>query len=151
MDEHGPERMNSDNPPIDASQATVPAAGWLARNGPYLVLFAALVAFLRYKNWDLLDFWNLFKVVIGLGLVMVLMEGSYLRTGNIAYHHMTKLWSRLFAVNFAMGVATGIPMEFQFGTNWAAYARMLRGEPVPAYTFLHPTTPADRGFWGQLV
>ena len=88
---------------------------------------------------------------IGLGLVMVLMEGSYLRTGNIAYHHMTKLWSRLFAVNFAMGVATGIPMEFQFGTNWAAYARMLRGEPVPAYTFLHPTTPADRGFRVQLV
>jgi cytochrome d ubiquinol oxidase subunit I len=62
---------------------------------------------------------------IGLGLVMVLMEGSYLATGNPAYHNMTKFWSRLFAVNFAMGVATGIPMEFQFGTNWAAYARYV--------------------------
>src|SRR5437764_13952404 len=56
---------------------------------------------------------------------MVLMEGTYLRTGDVAYHHMTRFWSRLFAVNFAMGVATGIPMEFQFGTNWASYARFV--------------------------
>jgi cytochrome d ubiquinol oxidase subunit I len=62
---------------------------------------------------------------IGLGAIMVLMEGTYLRTGNIAYHRMTKFWSRIFAVNFAVGVATGIVMEFQFGTNWAKYSRYV--------------------------
>src|SRR6201981_1327432 len=62
---------------------------------------------------------------IGLGAIMVLMEGTYLRTGNVAYHHMTKFWSRIFAVNFAVGVATGIVMEFQFGTNWARFSRYV--------------------------
>src|SRR4029077_10035140 len=58
---------------------------------------------------------------IGLGAIMVIMEGTYLRSGDAVYHNMTRFWSRVFAVNFAMGVATGIVMEFQFGTNWAAY------------------------------
>lgn len=62
---------------------------------------------------------------IGLGAIMVLMEGTYLRTGNILYHNMTKFWSRIFAVNFAIGVATGIVMEFQFGTNWARFSRYV--------------------------
>ena len=62
---------------------------------------------------------------IGLGVLMVFMEGLYLRTGRPIYHTMTKFWSRVFAVNFAMGVATGIVMEFQFGTNWAAYSRYV--------------------------
>jgi len=62
---------------------------------------------------------------IGLGAIMVLMEGTYLRTGNLAYHRMTKFWSRVFAVNFAVGVATGIVMEFQFGTNWAKFSRYV--------------------------
>jgi cytochrome d ubiquinol oxidase subunit I len=62
---------------------------------------------------------------IGLGTIMVLMEGAYLRTGDLRYHAMTRFWSRIFAVNFAMGVATGIVMEFQFGTNWAAYSRYV--------------------------
>jgi cytochrome bd ubiquinol oxidase subunit I len=62
---------------------------------------------------------------IGLGAILVLMEGIYLRTGNVLYHKMTKFWSRIFAVNFAVGVATGIVMEFQFGTNWAKYSRYV--------------------------
>ncbi len=62
---------------------------------------------------------------IGLGLLMVIMEGTYMRTGDLQYHAMTRFWSRIFAVNFAMGVATGIVMEFQFGTNWANYARYV--------------------------
>jgi cytochrome d ubiquinol oxidase subunit I len=49
----------------------------------------------------------------------------YLRTGDGKYHKMTKFWTRVFAVNFAMGVATGIVMEFQFGTNWAAFSRYV--------------------------
>lgn len=62
---------------------------------------------------------------IGLGALMVLMEGLYLRTGDARYHAMTKFWTGIFAVNFAMGVATGVVMEFEFGTNWAAYARYV--------------------------
>ncbi|MEM9452738.1 MAG: cytochrome ubiquinol oxidase subunit I [Myxococcota bacterium] len=62
---------------------------------------------------------------IGLGLLMVVMEGLYLRTGNPQYEAMTRFWTRIFAVNFAVGVASGITMEFQFGTNWAAYSRFV--------------------------
>jgi cytochrome d ubiquinol oxidase subunit I len=62
---------------------------------------------------------------IGLGALMVIMEGLYLKTGDLRYHAMTKFWTGVFAVNFAMGVATGIVMEFEFGTNWAAYSRYV--------------------------
>src|SRR3954452_19511901 len=62
---------------------------------------------------------------IGLGTLMVIMEGMYLRTDDAHYHAMTRFWSKIFAVNFAMGVATGIVMEFQFGTNWAVYSRYV--------------------------
>src|SRR5579864_2355541 len=62
---------------------------------------------------------------IGLGMLMVIMEGLYLKTGNRQYEAMARFWTRIFAVNFAMGVATGIVMEFQFGTNWATYARFV--------------------------
>lgn len=60
---------------------------------------------------------------IGLGMLMVFMEGLYLRTKDPQYSQMTRFWTKIFAVNFAVGVATGIVMEFQFGTNWARYAR----------------------------
>ena len=52
---------------------------------------------------------------IGLGLCMVVMEGMYLRTGNIMYEEMTKFFTRIFALIFGIGVATGIVMEFEFG------------------------------------
>jgi cytochrome d ubiquinol oxidase subunit I len=64
-------------------------------------------------------------LTIGLGALMVLMEGTYLRTRNPVYESMARFWTRIFAVNFAMGVATGLVMEFEFGTNWAAYARFV--------------------------
>jgi cytochrome d ubiquinol oxidase subunit I len=62
---------------------------------------------------------------IGLGGLLVLMEGLYLKTHNPQYEAMARFWSRIFAVNFAMGVATGIVMEFEFGTNWATYSRYV--------------------------
>ena len=62
---------------------------------------------------------------IGLGTLMVIMEGLYLKTGNKHYETMTRFWTKVFAVNFAMGVATGVVMEFQFGTNWARYSRYV--------------------------
>ena len=62
---------------------------------------------------------------IGLGLIMVTTEGLYLKTGNKIYETMTKFWTRIFALTFAIGVATGIVMEFEFGTNWATYSRFV--------------------------
>jgi cytochrome d ubiquinol oxidase subunit I len=62
---------------------------------------------------------------IGLGTIMVLIEGMYLKTGNPQYEALARFWTRIFAVVFAMGVATGIVMEFEFGTNWATYSRYV--------------------------
>ncbi|MFT3676425.1 MAG: cytochrome ubiquinol oxidase subunit I [Chitinophagaceae bacterium] len=62
---------------------------------------------------------------IGLGLILVIMEGMYLRTGNKMYERMTRFWIRIFALIFGIGVATGIIMEFEFGTNWATYSRYV--------------------------
>ena len=62
---------------------------------------------------------------IGLGLVMVFMEGMYLRTGKKIYENMTRFWLKIFALTFGIGVATGIVMEFEFGTNWAVYSRYV--------------------------
>ncbi|MEO0732918.1 MAG: cytochrome ubiquinol oxidase subunit I [Bacteroidota bacterium] len=62
---------------------------------------------------------------IGLGLLMVIMEGQYLRTGDKQYEHLARFWTRIFALTFGIGVATGIVMEFEFGTNWATYSRYV--------------------------
>jgi cytochrome bd ubiquinol oxidase subunit I len=62
---------------------------------------------------------------IGLGLALVFMEGMYLKTKNPLYHQMTRFWVRVFGLIFAIGVASGIVMEFQFGTNWATYSRFV--------------------------
>lgn len=62
---------------------------------------------------------------IGLGLMLVLMEGCYLATRKAHYLDMAKFWTRVFALTFAIGVATGIVMEFEFGTNWATYSRYV--------------------------
>lgn len=62
---------------------------------------------------------------IGLGVMLVAMEGMYLGTKNPIYQQMTKFFVRIFGLTFAVGVATGIVMEFEFGTNWAAYSRFV--------------------------
>lgn len=62
---------------------------------------------------------------IGLGLILVIMEGMYLKTGNPVYEKMTRFWIRIFALIFGIGVATGIIMEFEFGTNWATYSKYV--------------------------
>jgi len=62
---------------------------------------------------------------IGLGLFLVIMEGTYLKTGNPLYHQMTRFWVKIFGLIFALGVASGIVMEFQFGMNWATYSRFV--------------------------
>jgi len=62
---------------------------------------------------------------IGLGAQMVIAEGLFLRTGDRRWEALARFWTKLFAVNFAVGVATGIVMEFEFGTNWATYSRFV--------------------------
>lgn len=62
---------------------------------------------------------------IGLGLLMVVFEGLYLKTRNKQYHILAKFWTKIFALTFGIGVVTGIVMEFEFGTNWAVYSRYV--------------------------
>jgi len=72
---------------------------------------------------------------IGLSLFLVIFEGLYLKTGNEIYHKLTKFWVKIFSLTFALGVATGIVMEFQFGTNWSRYSRFVGdvfGSPLAA-------------------
>lgn len=64
-------------------------------------------------------------LTIGLGLIMVILEANWLRTGDRHWNEAARFWTKIFALNFALGVATGIVMEFQFGTNWAAYSRFV--------------------------
>lgn len=64
-------------------------------------------------------------LTLGLSVLVAIMETFYVSTGNEVYKQMTKFWGRLFLINFAMGVVTGIVMEFQFGMNWSEYARFV--------------------------
>ena len=62
---------------------------------------------------------------IGLGALLVVIEGLWLKTGKPVYHQMARFWTKVFALTFSIGVATGIVMEFEFGTNWATYSRYV--------------------------
>lgn len=64
-------------------------------------------------------------LTLGLSWILVIMESVYVMTGREVYRDMTKFWGKLFAINFAMGVTTGITLEFQFGTNWSYYSHYV--------------------------
>ncbi len=64
-------------------------------------------------------------LTLGLSVMVALMETIYVRTGRTIYKDMTKFWGKLFVINFAMGVVTGIVQEFQFGMNWSEYSRFV--------------------------
>ena len=64
-------------------------------------------------------------LTLGLSMLLVIMEAVYVMSGREIWKRMTKFWGLLFGINFAMGVATGITMEFQFGTNWAYYSHYV--------------------------
>lgn len=64
-------------------------------------------------------------LTLGLSLLVALMESIYVRTGNETFKRMAQFWGRLFLINFAMGVVTGIVQEFQFGMNWSTYSRFV--------------------------
>ena len=64
-------------------------------------------------------------LTLGLSVLVAVMESVFVMTGRIVWRDMTRFWGILFGINFAMGVATGITMEFQFGMNWAYYSHYV--------------------------
>jgi cytochrome d ubiquinol oxidase subunit I len=64
-------------------------------------------------------------LTLGLSVIVAVMETQYARTGDETYLRMTKFWGKLFLINFAVGVVTGITLEFQFGTNWSRYSAFM--------------------------
>lgn len=67
------------------------------------------------------------QLTMGLGLLIVILKGLALRTKDEHYNRSARFWAKIFAINFAVGVVTGIPMEFQFGTNWAKFSSFAGG------------------------
>lgn len=66
--------------------------------------------------------WLFVPLTLGLGVIMAIMETMYVRTGNEQWKKTAKFWMNIFGINFAIGVATGLILEFQFGTNWSNYS-----------------------------
>ena len=66
-------------------------------------------------------------LTIGLSLYLVVTECLWLRTGDVGWYHHCRFWGRLFLLNFGVGVVTGLPLEFEFGTNWAAFSKVAGG------------------------
>jgi cytochrome bd-type quinol oxidase subunit 1 len=66
--------------------------------------------------------WIFVPLTLGLSFIIAMMETIYVRTGKEEWKRMTRFWMTLFGINFAIGVATGIILEFEFGTNWSNYS-----------------------------
>lgn len=80
-------------------------------------------------NWSRAQFamtamyhWLFVPLTLGLGLIMSIMETLYYKTGKVFWKEMAKFWMKIFGINFAVGVATGLILEFEFGTNWSNYS-----------------------------
>ncbi len=67
------------------------------------------------------------QLTMGLALLLIILKTLALRTGEEHYNRAARFWARIFGINFALGVVTGIPMEFQFGTNWAEFSKAAGG------------------------
>jgi cytochrome d ubiquinol oxidase subunit I len=67
------------------------------------------------------------QLTMGLALLLVALKTMYMKTGNEHYNRSSRFWAKIFGINFAMGVVTGIPMEFQFGTNWSRFSEAAGG------------------------
>lgn len=67
------------------------------------------------------------QLTMGLALLILILKSLYLRTDDPLYNRAARFWAKIFGINFVMGVVTGIPMEFQFGTNWAEFSRVTGG------------------------
>src|ERR687895_368540 len=75
------------------------------------------------------------QLTMGLALFLVVLKTLYLRRGDETYNEAVRFWGKIFAITFVMGVITGIPMEFQFGTNWAAFSAFLESAFLGIFLF----------------
>jgi len=64
-------------------------------------------------------------LTLGLSILIAIMETKYVRTGDEEFRDMARFWGKIFLINFAIGVVTGITLEFQFGTNWSRYSEYV--------------------------
>lgn len=86
------------------------------------------VAWHRFQFGFTITYHYLFpQLTMGLAFLIVVFKALALRTNNERYHESARFWARIFGINFAVGVVTGIPMEFQFGTNWARFSNFSGG------------------------
>src|SRR5882724_9412094 len=67
------------------------------------------------------------QLTMGLALLIVVLKTIALRTNDAVYNQAARFWAKIFGINFVLGVVTGIPMEFQFGTNWSHFSRFAGG------------------------
>ncbi len=88
--------------------------------------------FMQTVDWSRAQFaltayyhWLFVPLTLGLGFICAIMETAYYRTGDEFWKRTTKFWMRLFGINFAIGVATGLILEFEFGTNWSNYSHFV--------------------------
>jgi len=88
--------------------------------------------FLQTVDWSRAQFaltaiyhWLFVPLTLGLGFIIAIMETRYYRTGDEFWRRTTKFWMRIFGINFAIGVATGLILEFEFGTNWSNYSHFV--------------------------
>jgi cytochrome d ubiquinol oxidase subunit I len=86
-------------------------------------LFLSRVQFALATSFHIL--WPTFS--IGLGVFLVILEGLWIKTGDSDYYHHARFWSKIFLLTFAVGVVSGIPLAFQFGTNWSGFAAVSGG------------------------
>ncbi len=85
-----------------------------------------LISVVDWSRWQFaltaMYHWLFVPLTIGLALIVAIMESVYVKTRSAKWLAMTKFWMLLFGINFAVGVATGIILEFEFGTNWSNYS-----------------------------
>jgi len=86
-------------------------------------------------------------LTLGLSVIIAYMETKYVKTGDEVYLRMTKFWGKLFLINFALGIVTGITLEFQFGTNWSRYSAYV---VIYSALFLPSRLPPPF-FWNPLL
>ncbi|MBS1250893.1 MAG: Cytochrome bd-I ubiquinol oxidase subunit 1 [Chloroflexi bacterium] len=86
-------------------------------------------------------------MTLGLSILLAILETKYVTSGDETYKKMVKFWGKIFLINFAIGVVTGIVQEFQFGMNWSEYSRFMGdifGAPLAIEALLALTIPLVR-------
>src|SRR5471030_2416441 len=97
------------------------------------------------------------QLTMGLAPLILVFKTMALRTKNDFYNEAARFWAKIFGINFLMGVVTGIPMEFQFGTNWSQFARLtggVIGQPLVmegVFAFFVESAFQVTSFWGLLL